>query len=486
MNKLDAAQLRNKILSIQTNVNILVFGDILLDEYIFGSVNRISPEAPVPILNVNSEKFVLGGAANVAANLIALGANALLCGVCGKDAQQERLFRLLEIASVKNYILQNKSKPTITKSRIVADNQQMMRVDREDTSPLSMHVEQQLTSVIDTIFEQNTIDVILISDYNKGTCTQSLCTHLIQKAKKQNIMVLVDPKGSDWTKYSHTDFITPNLKELSDITQTAIKNDDLCIANYAQKVMQDFNIKNLLVTRSEKGMSLFEGKSTFTIKTQAKEVFDVCGAGDTVISTLAYFIGLKQFTQIECVQLANLAAGISVAHFGTYAVSLAEILHELPSENSKIISVQNLSSLVQRLKKSQKKIIFTNGCFDILHIGHVRYLSQARSLGDILIIGLNSDNSVKRLKGENRPINNEQIRCEMLSYLPFVDYVVVFEEDTPLEIIKMIEPHILVKGGDYKIEDIVGREFAQEVQTISFVEGFSTTNLLEKSRQNET
>ncbi|MGL4986048.1 MAG: D-glycero-beta-D-manno-heptose-7-phosphate kinase [Treponemataceae bacterium] len=479
----DMMELKSKLISIQKKVNILVFGDILLDEYIFGSVNRISPEAPVPILNVESQKFVLGGAANVAANLTALGATTFLCGICGKDSSQKELFALLQKMNIQNYLLQSDFKPTITKSRLVADNHHMMRIDRENNTPLDEGIENQIKSLLDSIFENTQINAIVISDYAKGTCTNTLCEYLIEAAHKNNIAVLVDPKGKDWNKYRKADFITPNLKELSDIAQKNINNKDDDIELQAQKIKTALSIKNLLITRSEKGMSLLDETNTMnTVKTQAKEVFDVCGAGDTVISTLAFFIALQNFTIFESVQMANIAAGISVAHFGTYAVSLAEIVQELPSENSKLLSRQNFISVIKNLKKNNKNIVFTNGCFDILHIGHVRYLAKARLLGDILIVGLNSDNSVKRLKGENRPINTELVRAEMLGNLSFVDYIILFEEDTPYEIIKVIEPSVLVKGGDYKVEDIIGREFAQKVETIPIVEGFSTTRLLEKSK----
>lgn len=461
------------------SAKVLVVGDLMLDTYHIGDVKRISPEAPVPVVRVTKSYSVLGGAANVARNLLGLCAKPYVVGIVGEDMNGKLMQQMFAELAIE-HTLAISTHPTITKTRIIGNNQQIVRVDFEqDNITLPSTLEKQLLDGVAHYIDQ--VDIVVLSDYNKGTCTPAVCQQVIEIARRANKQVIVDPKGTEWCKYKGAAIVTPNIKELSDIAMCDIKNEDNQILAQAQQVVERYNFASLLVTRSEKGMSYITPTIASHIPTAAREVFDVSGAGDTVVATLAAALAAK-LTVAEAIYIANKAAGIVVAKIGTSPIIYEELENEIAPQYAagKVVTEIQLPHVIAALRKQGKRIVFTNGCFDILHKGHVVYMEQAKALGDILVVGLNSDSSVKRLKGESRPINDEDARATVLAALESVDYVVQFTEDTPYNLIKTVAPDTLVKGGDYEIENIVGREFAQETVVISFVDGFSTTRTLEK------
>ncbi len=461
---------------------VLVIGDLMLDRYHIGEVKRISPEAPVPVVRVKHSYSVLGGGANVVRNLLGLKCEAVVMGMIGQDANGEQVKRMFNELGVESYLVESQS-ATITKTRIIGNNQQITRVDFEDNDiQVLAEDEDYILSKVEARIKD--VDVVVISDYNKGFCSQRICRGVIEIASLNGKAVIIDPKCSDWSRYQGATVITPNIKELSDIVGVELTNDDSIILKAAQQVVSRYALHSLLVTRSEKGMSYITKDVASHIPTAAREVFDVSGAGDTVVATLASCISAGMEI-MESITVANKAAGVVVAKMGTSPITYHELRNELSHNymQSKIVDFSRLPQLVEELREAQKRTVFTNGCFDILHKGHVTYMQKAKALGDKLIVGLNSDASVKRLKGESRPINDEIARAEVLAALESIDYVVIFEDDTPLELIKVVCPDVLVKGGDYKIEDIVGREYAKETATIPFVDGFSTTKTIERSKR---
>ena len=454
---------------------IAVIGDFMIDHYLWGKSERISPEAPVPVVEVVKEEDRLGGAGNVVNNLIALNEEVLPISVVGK--QSNRLLDLLKKKSVRvDGILIDESRETIIKTRVIAANHQMIRVDREKIKPITQEFEEKILNILKENLAE--IEVILLSDYNKGVLTKRLTQKIIDLANKSNLKLIIDPK-KDFSKYKNGYMLKPNKKELSAATGIEIENrKDLIKAGWALK--EELNLKYLLVTLSEEGMALF-GDDFIQIPTISKEVYDVTGAGDTVLATLGYYLK-RGDNLIEAMHFANAAAAVVVSKIGSAAASLEEIL-ELEKRVDNLVDykiVSDIEKIVQDLKAQNKKIVFTNGCFDILHIGHIKYLQKAKTLGDVLIVGLNSNESVKRLKGESRPINDEYDRAYLLASLEVVDFVVIFEEDTPYELIKKIEPDVLVKGKDYEGKKVVGSDIVKEVKLIDFVEGRSTTAIIER------
>ena len=443
--------------------NILVVGDVMLDVYYQGSIKRISPEAPVPVFKKNNEYSRLGGAANVAANLSAANQNVFLASVVGNDEYGTQIVNLLEEHGINSsLIIKDDTRPTISKTRFLAsNNQQVLRLDIEETKDISNEISDYFISKIETIIDS--IDIVLLSDYLKGVLTPLFTKRLIELSNKHGKRVLVDVKDPNYKKYDGAYLLKPNKNELAALTGMPVDNDSE-IESAARYLLKDSGANYILVTRGSKGMDLYDSKKRFHVDALNREVFDVTGAGDT---SIAY--------------LCNLAAAIQVGKVCSSAVTMSELesLSNTKKQNNKIVELDELCNI---LAGTNKKIVFTNGCFDILHVGHVQYLREAAQLGDILVIGLNSDASIKRIKGEDRPINKEQDRAEILAALEFVDYVVLFEEDTPINLIKAIKPNVLVKGGDYKKENIVGWDFVEqnggEVKTISFVEGKSTTNII--------
>lgn len=470
------------------HIRAAVIGDVMADRYIFGSVNRISPEAPVPVNLVQSEKSVLGGAANTAANLAALGCRVYAAGMRGEDENGKILHGLFRQSGIDDSgILVRKEYSTITKMRILGARQQMMRLDFERKEPLD---EKGLQSVLQWLENRHDegLDCIILSDYGKGFITPQLAQEVIRRGHRWKLPVLVDPKGSDWHKYTGAYGITPNLKELSDCCGRAICNEDEDIEREGVLIREKYHLKYLFVTRSEKGITSIGSKEIIHCPAMARDVFDVSGAGDTVMAVLAAALAAGRDSE-TALKLANTAAGIAVSRVGTYPVRREEVLDAWENEerdlrkNYRPLTWEEAEGKVARWKEKGETVVFTNGCFDILHRGHVTYLQQAAALGDHLIVGLNSDDSVRRLKGAERPVNGEMDRAFMLAALRFVDDVVLFTEDTPKELLSHLRPDILVKGGDYRPEEVAGREYAGRVDILPFVDGYSTTETIEKIRK---
>lgn len=466
--------------------HILVVGDVMLDNYYVGDVRRISPEAPVPVFRKRSERSVLGGAANVAANLVAANQQTSMMSIIGRDANGKTMMQLFENLGINAGLVSNLQRSTTIKTRFLADNnQQLLRLDVEDTDPItkveSNRILKKLQKVIDDF------DLILMSDYLKGLLTQEFTQGVIKMARKHDIPVVIDVKDPKYGKYYGATLLKPNLNELRSLTGKNVQTDEE-IVEAAEELRKRSNCQYVLATLGAKGMVLVGYGEPYFVKSLAREVYDVSGAGDTTIAYLATCMA-NEMPIRESVDIANYAAGIQVGKVGTSSVSWQEVRDLISNEDHgiahKILSAEELNSF--RKDNAQKKIVFTNGCFDILHVGHKRYLQQAATLGDILVVGVNSDASVRRLKGPTRPVNNEQDRAEMLSALGFIDYVVIFDEDTPYELIKKIQPDVLVKGGDYKPEEVVGKDIVEarggRLELISFVEGKSTTNIINKINQ---
>jgi D-beta-D-heptose 7-phosphate kinase/D-beta-D-heptose 1-phosphate adenosyltransferase len=438
----------------------------------------------VQVVNVKSESTVLGGAGNVINNLNALGAQVDVISVIGGCEISDELKALLTNIKVNTqYLITQRDRITSKKSRIIASQQQVVRYDRESTDEISGESQK---SILDT-FRRIIVgyDGVLLSDYGKGVLTKELTSSLIAIANENGKKVLVDPKGLDYSKYKGAYLLTPNKKEASEATQVNIKDDaSLTQAITQLKTQCDLDIS--LITLSEQGVAIYDDKLR-THPTVAREVFDVTGAGDTVLASLGFALACE-YEIDDAVKFSNLAAGVVVGKIGSATATLNEIIEYESSLNKStsdehIKTLGEISALSEELKARGKKIIFTNGCFDILHAGHVRYLETAKSYGDILILGLNSDRSVTALKGEGRPINIQLDRAYILAALEAVDYVVVFDEDTPYDLIKAIKPHVLVKGGDYKGKEVVGQDIADELKLVQFVDGKSTTRTIEKIQQ---
>lgn len=461
--------------------NILVIGDLMIDHYLWGSCERISPEAPVQVVDIAKETTVLGGAGNVVSNLVTLGARVSVCSVIGNDDNGVELISLLkEIdVDVSNIVIQDGRK-TSKKSRVIAASQQILRYDKESKEEISKSsTDTLLNSLISTVCNY---DAVILSDYGKGVLTKEFCKEVISICNKKSVKVLVDPKGSDYSKYSGAYLLTPNKKEAIQATKIDIKDKE-SLREALLKMKKDANLTISLITLSEDGIATYDDEMKL-FPTVAKEVFDVTGAGDTVIASIAFAISAGKSIE-ESAKFANLAAGVVVGKIGSATVTLGEIeeyeatLHKSTSD-AHIKSFEEIQTVVKRYKDSGKKVVFTNGCFDILHVGHVKYLQIAKSFGDVLIVGLNSDASVSRLKGPSRPVNIAEDRAYLLAALEAVDFVVPFEEDTPYELIKMIKPDTLVKGGDYEGKSVIGTEFAHELKLVDFVDGKSTTKTIQK------
>ena len=467
--------LRNK------HINMAVVGDLMIDHYIWGRCERISPEAPVQVLEVEKESNVLGGAGNVIHNLIALECDVSVYTVLGEDKNTALAETLLEEIGVNcNAVIKQKERVTTKKSRVIASNQQIIRFDDESKEDISLtsqqHLLEELTNNI------SFYDVILLSDYGKGVLTTHLTKAIIALANANAKPILIDPKGMDYSKYQGATLLTPNKKEASLATQIEIK-DHHTLREAGFKLKESLGLTYGIITLSEEGIAIFKNEMQI-IPTVAREVYDVTGAGDTVLAALGLALAHGLNIDTAC-EFANKAAAVVVAKVGSATVTLNEIEEYEHSLNkgqaeSKIKNFKQIERIAKRLRSQGRKIIFTNGCFDILHTGHAKYLERAKSYGDMLIIGLNSDESVRRLKGETRPINNEEDRAFILASLEAVDYVVKFYDDTPYELIKIIQPHTLVKGGDYKGKKVVGQDLVQALKLVDFVEGKSTTKTIKK------
>ncbi len=461
--------------------HILVVGDLMIDHYLWGNCERISPEAPVQVVDIAKETSVLGGGGNVINNLNALGAHVSVSSVIGDDDNGIELRNMLTSigVNIENIIIQNGRK-TSKKSRVIAANQQILRYDKESKDAIT---EASANKILDSLHETITdYDIVILSDYGKGILSDKLCQGIIQLSNQNGVKVLVDPKGSDFSKYKGAYLLTPNKKEAMLATKIEI-HDKETLKQALLKLKTECDLGISLITLSEDGIATYDDELK-VFPTVAKEVFDVTGAGDTVIASIAFALSAGKSIE-ETAKFANLAAGVVVGKIGSATVTLDEIeeyeatLHKSTSD-AHIKSFDEINAIINRCRANGKKVVFTNGCFDILHVGHVKYLQVAKSFGDILIVGLNSDASVSRLKGPTRPVNVAEDRAYILAALEAVDFVVPFSEDTPYELIKMIRPDILVKGGDYEGKEVVGTEFASELRLVDFVDGKSTTKTIEK------
>ena len=469
------------------NPKILVIGDLMIDHYLWGKCERISPEAPVQIVNIDKESSVLGGAGNVINNLRALGSRVDVLSVVGDDYVANELKALLENIKVQsNMLIIEQNRKTSKKSRLIASQQQVLRYDNESIEDISSASEKEIINKLSANISN--YDVVILSDYGKGVLTTKLTQEIISISNKNKVKVFVDPKGKDYSKYKGAYTLTPNKKEAIEASNILI-NDNESLEKAIKKLKEECELEVSLITLSESGIAIFD--DNLRIKpTVAREVYDVTGAGDTVIASIAFAIA-NHMKIDDAIQFANLAAGVVVGKIGSATASLDEIYEYESSLNrsnssSHIKSFEEIEILAKKLHDKGKKIIFTNGCFDILHAGHVKYLEEAKSYGDVLILGLNADSSVRKLKGPTRPINNQDDRAYILASLESVDYVVIFEEETPYELIKLIQPHVLVKGGDYEGKEIVGQDIAQELRLVQFVDGKSTSKIIQRIQNNET
>jgi D-beta-D-heptose 7-phosphate kinase/D-beta-D-heptose 1-phosphate adenosyltransferase len=443
---------------------VMVIGDLMLDRFVYGEVERISPEAPVPVIRVGSEESMLGGAGNVVRNLIALGAEVCFAAVVGDDQIGRDLIEMVgEEAAVEPYLLVERGRRSTTKVRYVAGGQQLLRADRETDRPIEDATRARIVDIVASEVED--MDALILSDYAKGVLTDDVVEAVIRVARETGVPVIVDPKSHDFSRYRGATVLTPNRRELSLAARMMAETDDEMIAA-AGAVMGDADADFLLVTRSADGMSLVgRDGSASHFAAEAREVYDVSGAGDTVVATFAAALA-RDLSPETAARLANLAGGIVVGKTGTAVVDLDDLHHarhsqEFSLNETKVVSADKALETTKRWKAQGRRIGFTNGCFDLLHPGHVSLLRQARSHCDRLVVGLNSDRSVKALKGEERPIQNEPSRAQVLASLEDVDLVVVFDEDTPLALIERLMPDVLVKGADYTLDKVVG---ANEVQ----------------------
>lgn len=458
---------------------VLCIGDVILDYYSEGLIDRISPEAPIPILKLlKKEKMVLGGSGNVARNICEAGSKCHLISVVGVDDDSEKIVRLCNQEKNLTFdLIQDKKRCTTKKQRFVSGNQQIIRVDREETNKIDVKIEDK---IYEKFFKRILkCDVVVISDYNKGVLTKNLTTKIIRLSKKKKKIVIVDPKKDDLGFYKNANIITPNQKELLGIESKEI--NQRTIDQVSKKLIKKYGFDVVVTTKSSNGISVVrENNKNFCIPSKAKEVFDVSGAGDTVVSFIAS--GLARGEDFEnSVKLANEAAGIVVGKFGTAVVNRLEVEGK-KINNKKILAIDDL--VFQLKQRNSKKIGFTNGCFDLIHQGHIDYLKKAKEICDFLIVGLNNDNSVRKLKGNSRPILNESERASILSCLEFVDRVVLFSEDTPMKLIKKLKPHFLFKGDDYNLNEVVGKneikEWNGEVVLIKCTKNKSTSRIIER------
>ncbi len=489
-----------KLLKTVTNLGrprVLVVGDLMLDIYVYGDAERISPEAPVPVLKITGTECRCGGAASAAADIAALGAIPICIGIIGKDNNGRTLTKLLkQIGAETNSLFIATNRPTISKQRLIGlaqhrHQQQLYRMDEESTDPLS---EKQYKKILQTYQKQlKRADIVCLQDYNKGLLAPEVCRQMIKLAEKAGKKVIVDPSPiSDYSKYAGATLITPNRKETSLAVGFKI-NTAQDAAKAAEILTKKFNLEAAVITLDKEGAFLKAKGIAEIIPTRPRNVYDVTGAGDMVLATLAVSLaaGCDYKTAVE---ISNIAGGIEVEKFGVATVSIEEIVNEIISENrgkgGKIRPIESLVAELDWHRKQKEKIVFTNGCFDVLHRGHIEFLKFCKSHGDVVVVGLNSDSSVKKIKGPARPINNQHDRAAVLAALETVDYVTIFDEPDPLNLIKKVKPNVLVKGRDWAEKGVIGREFVEsnggKVVLAPLVEGKSSTKIIEKMKVQST
>lgn len=472
---------------------ILCIGDIMFDRFIYGQVERISPEAPIPVLHIQREAVSLGGAGNVVRNIVALRGHVDVVAVVGQDQPGYDLAnQLTSMPNVTSYLLTDSSRPTTLKIRYVANGQQLLRADYEVSKAISNEMEEQVMLRVRSAIED--CKIVILSDYAKGILTPRVVAEIIKLANEKNRFILIDPKGRDFTRYDGATMLTPNRRELAEATGMQI-NTIADAEKAARQLIAEHHVKGILAKLGGDGVCLvLKDQPAQHFRAQAREVYDVSGAGDTVVATLA--LGLAGgLSQADSAALANIAGAIVVAKIGTATVDADELQRELMHDQSrkseeKIIGITHVAEMAERWRKQGFKVGFTNGCFDLLHPGHISLIRQARAACDRLIVGLNSDESTKRLKGENRPVQNETSRATVLASLADVDQVVVFPEDTPVNLIKAIRPNVIVKGADYTVDAVVGGDLVEswggQIVLAALVEGHGTTETINRLNGGKT
>ena len=443
--------------------NILVIGDIMIDKYIYTNISKIANEAPIPVFSFNNEKNILGGCGNVLENMKLFQNNLFLISVIGDDLNKNIVQNLTQ--KFNSNLIIDSTRKTSVKTRILSDNKILLRYDIENTHVINSDIESQIINLFNTLLP--TLDIVVFSDYNKGILTEKICKHIIEQCNLNNKITIGDLKYN-FMFYKNITLTKPNYSEAKQFTKKE------CVTDMHNVIFDQINCKYSIITLGKDGISLSDKNNLFITSYESNEVIDVTGAGDIVTAIIGSFFNKTDLKSI--LKLATYLGTLSVKKIGTYEISHNDILSSYKWIKNKEFN----NDILYHLKNSNNKIVFTNGCFDVLHIGHLSYLEEAKKLGNILILGLNSDNSIKRLKGDKRPINNLNDRIIFLNKLDFIDFIVPFDEDTPINIIKLIQPDILVKGGDYTTESVIGREFAKETIILPFVNGKSSTNIINK------
>ena len=468
-------------------VSVLVIGDVMLDRHVHGHVRRISPEAPVPVVSLAGEVHTPGGAGNVAASLAALGCPVTLAGLVGTDVEKTQLIEALHAKGVARLALhEGANLETISKTRILSENQQqLLRLDRDgDRAAFAAEAPRLLDHILHLVDEQS---AVVLADYEKGVITPAVARAVIDRCRQRGIPCVVDPKKADFVAYTRASVVTPNLLEAERATGKPLPDDD-AVAHAAEELRVALELDAMLVTRGPEGMTLATPSGISHIPAQVRDVADVTGAGDTVVAVLAACLG-SRWDIAEACRLANVAAGIAVSHPGTYVVHADELAMAWKGLSHKVLTPESARRRLADHRRRGRKIVFTNGCFDILHAGHLTCLEGAKRLGDLLVVGLNSDASVRGLKGETRPVIGEENRANLLAGLSCVDVVIIFDEPTPEELIQQIDPHVLVKGGDYTVDQIAGADFVRgrggQVVALPLVPGLSSTAILERKTRVE-
>jgi D-beta-D-heptose 7-phosphate kinase/D-beta-D-heptose 1-phosphate adenosyltransferase len=463
----------------------LVAGDVMVDEYVMGDVERISPESPVPVLVARDRLRRLGGAGNVVRNLVTMGGRVALFAAVGKDNPGRWFKQHCEEMAVESFWLKDDpTRPTTIKTRVVARNQQIVRIDEELVRDISPELEYAVIEDLRSAMPQ--VKAVIVSDYGKGFLTSNVLKALLKSARENDVPVLVDPKGMDFTKYAGCTYVTPNVKEASLASGVEIRDKE-SLVRAGRALLDQTGAEGLVITRGKDGSTLVTRKKHEDFPVKPVEIVDVTGAGDTVISTLA--LGVANGLSIEdSISLANLAASIVVSRFGAASITLDEMVESLNEDaiGRKWVSIQDIAAALKSHRLQGHKICFTNGCFDLFHAGHLEILRRAATLGDVLVVGINSDKSVKRIKGPGRPIIQQADRVALVSALAFVDYTVVFDEDTPLKLIQEVRPDVLVKGADWRGKPVVGEDIVKarggKVAFVKLVGGVSTTELINRIR----
>ena len=472
---------------------ILVVGDLMIDEYVWGHVDRISPEAPVPVVTVRREEFTLGGAGNVINNLVAMGLQVRAAGMIGTDAHGKQLLsKLWNLRVNTDGIVETMERPTIQKTRIMAGSQHVLRIDRESATTPPPKIAAQVGDAVEAALEES--DLMVISDYGKGLLSKSLLERIISAARHKGIISIVDPKGLDYSNYSGATLITPNRQEASLATGVHIM-DDGTLLNAGRKLRTRYDIQNVLITRGKDGMTLFsaDGKRT-DIPAETRQVYDVSGAGDTVVATMAAALAAGE-DYVAAASAANTAAGIVVGKVGTATVSGAELRAALSptarwQDARKMVDLSELADLSDRLRRKGHTIVLTNGCFDLLHAGHLHLFSASREMGDSLIVAIDDDASVKKLKGPGRPVIGERERIRTLCALDSIDHLVVYTNGRLKDVIEAIRPDILTKGSNYDVAAVAGRQEVEQhggiVKIVPTEQGLSSTNIIERIKNTES